>query len=303
MDENSVRPLSTPGGTPARGIDVPLGEPHQLADRLDAGRDAGASFARLAIAWNELQPRPARLHGGSVEAVQRALATIHTRGYTPWVVLEADPPAWFENEGGFADAGAVARYWPRWVEVAADSFGDQVGGWVPLPRPFALARHGRDLGQTAKVLDTLVVAWRDAWRILRGPAPVATELDVAVVSAQCAQPEAIDAAEAEERMRWHTWLRGLTTGELVVPGRAARQLADLAGSGDVLGLSFTEQLEHLVHRAAEDGPALPLAVALAPHRRWSEAQLAEASDRVWTDSVRIAGELDLRWVTLPLPAG
>ena len=39
---------------------------------------------------------------------------------------------------------------------------------------------------------------------------------------------AIDLAKREDHIRWKTFLRGIRDGNIVIPGRADRELADLA---------------------------------------------------------------------------
>ena len=118
-------------------------------------------------------------------------------------------------------------------------------------------RHG-------EVLDTLMVAWRDAWRILRGGPPVATAIGVKTVRPDDQTIQAAEAARRQDHLRWQLWLDGLHDGTISIPGRADRELADLAGSCDVLGIIVADVDESLgaVLRTAEMGPDRPLAITL-----------------------------------------
>ena len=65
------------------------------------------------------------------------------------------------------------HWWPRWVERCRRAVRRRGGGWVPMERPLALA--DRCSGRPAPhgdVLDALVTAGADAWRILRGRPPL-----------------------------------------------------------------------------------------------------------------------------------
>ena len=61
-------------------------------------------------------------------------------------------------------------------------------------------------------------------------------------------------------------MRALRDGTITIPGRADRELADLAGSCDVLGIATSDahDLEPLLHRTADMGPDRPLAVTFRP---------------------------------------
>ena len=139
-------------------------------------------------------------------------------------------------------------------------------GWVPFDNPLAFANRlvPDDPQRHGEVLDTLVVAWRDAWRILRGGPPVSTAIGVKTVRAVDQTIQAAEEARRQEHLRWDVWLQGLYDGTISIPGRADRELADLAGSCDVLGIIVADVDESLgaVLRTAEMGPDRPLAITL-----------------------------------------
>ena len=74
--------------------------------------------------------------------------------------------------------------WPRHVDWVGETFGDLVDGWVPQREPlhWALRRHlraeappgGRDLKAAVQAVRAAMLADGEAWRLLRGTAPVAT---------------------------------------------------------------------------------------------------------------------------------
>ena len=140
-----------------------------------------------------------------------------------------------------------------------EAFGDRAAGWFPIDDPVGRAAEagGHDPTRHQQAIATLLVAWRDSWRILRGGAPVATSL--AAVGPKV------------DNDWWATvWLHSLRDGVLAVPGRGERELADLDGACDVVGLRFAVDADHTgwerrvgdaLQRAAEDLPDHPLAVA------------------------------------------
>lgn len=286
-----------------RGLHLPLHLDRWLDDCGQAAAD-GFTFVRTDLSWASSQPTEGRLDGGAVDEARQAIATAAELGLGVWVrLLQRDLPTWFDNLGGFTDATTAGRWWPRWVELAANSLGDVVAGWVPLEAPWALCVRTApgDARRQGEVLDTLVVAWRDAWRILRGGPAVSMSLDVAVVrpAVPDSQPH-IDTARREDTMRWFTWLHGVSTGEIVIPGRADRELADLAGACDIVGIAARSDLEGHLHRAAEMGPPRPLAVTFgAPPG--SAAEQSEAVERAWTAITSAGAELPLAHATLVAP--
>jgi hypothetical protein len=183
-----------------------------------------------------------------MEALAASVSAAQAAGLGPWLaLLGRRTPNWFEDEGGFADAKTAGRWWPRYVEGIADRLGDDVGGWFPMVGPVGFAEQafaGRDETAMAMGRRTLLVAWRDAWRILHGDAPVATAIAV--------------------RPWDDEWPRALRTGEPVPNGL---ELEGLAGACDLLGALLAvdpsspaeEWAEQLVRLAAE-GPDRPVAV-------------------------------------------
>ena len=183
-----------------------------------------------------------------------------------FTLLERVVPQWFDNDGGFGDPRFAGHWWPRWVEGVSERFGDAVAGWVPFDNPLAFANRliPDDPRRHGEMLDTLVVAWRDAWRILRGGPPVATAIGVKTVRPADQTIQAAEASRREDHLRWNLWLDGLHDGTISIPGRADRELADLAGACDVLGIVVADVDESLgaVLRTAEMGPDRPLAITL-----------------------------------------
>mgnify|MGYP000143117659 CR=1 FL=1 len=130
-------------------------------------------------------------------------------------------------------------------EKASMSGGGKVGIGDRL-MPDDPRRHG-------EVMHTLVVAWRDAWRLLHGPLPVISSLDVAVVRPTDDTAPAREVARRFDQLRWGLWFQGFTDGVVRIPGRADRELPDLAGSVDVIGLALRSDVETCLYRAAEYG--------------------------------------------------
>ncbi len=233
-------------------------------DDLAALASVGLTAVRLAVRWGDLQPGADRWSGPAVEALAASIAGAAEAGLTPWLaLLSRRTPPWFEDEGGFADAKAAGRWWPRYVEGVADRVGNDVGGWFPMVGPVGFAEQafaGRDETVMAMGRRALLVAWRDAWRILHGGAPVATAIAL--------------------RPWDDEWPRALRTGEPVPNGL---ELDGLAEACDILGgmvavdpASPAEEWAVLLVRLAADGPDRPVAI-LASLGGGNDDERAEAA--------------------------
>ena len=287
---------------------------------------AGVTQLRLGFDWSQLQPRAGGFDGKWVDWYRDVVNAANGSGIAVWAsLLERDAPHWFDDERGFGDVKTAGRYWPRFVEMVADSLGDLVAGWFPIDDPIGYAtRHEPDdPTRHGEMVDTMIVAWRDAWRILHGGPPVASSFGVRMVRPVDETPQASEMAKREDHLRWKTFLRGLRDGNIVIPGRADRELADLAGSVDLLGITFRSDLGDdrsitddslrrwqeraglLIHRAKTEAPDRPFVISYRSARRGvsetaSDAEvLSEAFERAVAESV--GDGIDIRHVFVNPP--
>ena len=282
-------PVSTTLGFDARS-DRPPSTGNEFSVRfledLTLLASMGVTDLRLGLDWSRLQPRPEAIDDDWREWYLDVLQAARDRGIGVWLgLLERSVPTWFADDGGFTDAKAAGKWWPRWVETAAGLFGDSVGGWFPMHDPVGLALQSAEaLGYgdgTPRHLDALghlLVGWRDAWRILQGGPPVATSLGIRTVRPVDDSVAARQDARREDHLRFTLWLRALRDGVVSVPTRTERPIADLAGSLDVLGVAlgtdlggaavpddaalgrFQELGGALLRRIAEEGPSRPFVI-------------------------------------------
>jgi hypothetical protein len=131
-------------------------------DDLATLQELGITDVRLTLDWARLQPAPDRLDDDWAERFGQMIIAADAIGLQVWATLhDGSIPRWFDNEGGLGDDEAFTRWWPRWVELAAGAFGDDVHGWVPF----------------AEIpLDAPAQPWRDTWGILAGVHPVVASL-------------------------------------------------------------------------------------------------------------------------------
>ena len=172
--------------TVARGVVIPASG----IDRSRAHEDlallaaSGATTVRVGVDWSWMQPTAGARDGDAVEFYLGLATAARELGIVlQLALLEREVPNWFDNEGGFGDPKWAGHWCPRWVEACAESFGDSIGGWVPIDNPLGVANrlYPKDPRRHGDVLSTVVDAWRDAWRVLRGGPPVTTAFALEIV--------------------------------------------------------------------------------------------------------------------------
>ena len=207
----------------------------------------GCSTLRYGLDWARIEPRPGEFDGDELEFLQSMLDAARSNGINVWLGLHHDSiPGWFIDEGGFIDDRIRSRVWPRYVDVIAEAVGDQVAGWFPIHDITGFAagayRRGtrppglRDPEMAAKAVRGMWLAWRDAWRLLRGGPPVATSIWLPLLFPADETITATNRSTGVRDRTWTTAIRALRDGELDVPGLAVQEIADLAGSADHVGV-------------------------------------------------------------------
>jgi beta-glucosidase len=176
----------------------------------------GLRHHRLSLDWSRLQPAPDRFDAAAVDHCRQVLTAGRDAGLQIWAcLLHGALPAWFAAEDGFLgpDAG---RRWQRWVEFAAETFGDLVAGWKPVNGPASFATKRYLTGQFppgvsdpqafATALVAIQLADFDAARVLRttGRPTASVEALAPVVPAAAA---ARAAAQGLDAALWESWLR------------------------------------------------------------------------------------------------
>ncbi len=230
-------------------------------DDLAALQELGITDARIALDWARLQPKPGTLDADWAERFEQILQAAEAIGVRPWACLhEASIPRWFDNDGGFSNDETFTTWWPRWVERAAERFGDHVGGWVP----FACIPAGAP-----------DQPWIDTWGILSGGPPVVAAVDLrerattvgryedrmdllgAVLTGEWGSEDPVDSAGLSRAAdRWGGELReaaDAADSALVISGFSAGH-DDADAAGDVVGA-----LRSVLDDAVADGVPIEIA--------------------------------------------
>lgn len=285
-----------------KGAAIPVAgfEADRITEDIAFAVESGLTQLRFGVNWAEMQPKAGIVVGDWVERYRFAAETCTGLGIEPWfMLLPQQFPKWFENEGGFLDERAAGRFWPRWVEAVTDTLGDVAAGWIPIEAPFALAERivPNDPRRHGDVVNTLTVAWRDAWRILRGGQPVATSIDVKVIRPKDETIQEAELSRREDQLRWRVWLQGLRDGTISIPGRADRELADFAGSCDIMGVRARSETETILYRAAEMAPDRPIALTFKPEGK-NDVERTRSVEAMSVELARSAEELPMASVTI-----
>ena len=210
-------------------------------DDLLALAELGITALRIPLDWARLQPKPGEIDGNWAEWYQNVLTAVDTIGLQAFVTLhETGIPRWFDNDGGLDDADTFTKWWPRWVERAADRFGDQVRAWVP----FAVIPPKAPFQP-----------WKDTWGILGGSgSPVVASVD--------AGPEGLGTFQYVERFL------GLTD-------RIGVELTGLLGDGSgQFAERAAEDIGRAIRDVAERAGSAPLTITAVPTGRGPDGSQA-----------------------------
>lgn len=301
MTGNLLAPDEPPVAAPAIGRGAALvSHGSRLADDLAFAAELGLQQVRIDVPWAAAQPKAGTIDGDVFEQLHAAATEARGMGLATWFrLLQPEVPKWFDNDGGFTDDRTAGHWWPRWVELVAEQLGEVAAGWVPFEAPYAMAQRlvTDDPRRHGELMHTLVVAWRDAWRVLRIGPPVATSLDVAVERPTDPSPDAAREAHRRDQLRWGLWLDGLADGMVRIPGRSDRQLPDLAGACSIVGLAARTGIEAALHRAAEQGPERPLALTFRPVGT-TDAERARAVTTMWREVREASSQVEVHAVTI-----
>ncbi len=235
-------PSSADRTVDSAGIDV-----ERWSDDLEQVASLGANEVVLTIEWSRLEPEPGHHDRVAVMLVRDMIAAAREQGLFTWLcLLDGTAPGWFTyDEHGFGDRHARQMIWPRHVEWVGETFGDLADGWIPMREPAHLGVRSRltDLAppggtsdvKGAEAVRDLALAEAEAWRILRGSAPVATYQTARIFVPETIAAHGTTNIKAARQVAnfddllLRPWLQSLVDGRLQVgalPGRSVPHLAD-----------------------------------------------------------------------------
>ncbi|MEZ5225590.1 MAG: beta-galactosidase [Acidimicrobiales bacterium] len=227
------------------GIDV-----QRWTDDLEQVASLGANEVVLTVEWARLEPEPGRHDPVATMLTRDVIVAARDRGLTVWLcLLDGTAPGWFTyDEHGFADGHARRLLWPRHVEWVGETFGDLADGWVPMREPAHLGVRARLIDKAppggtnpvkaAEAVRDLALAVAEAWRILRGSAPVATYQTARVFVPERSAEHGTTNVKASREVGHlddlflRPWLQAIVDGTVQAGNLPGRPVADLADAFD-----------------------------------------------------------------------
>lgn len=208
----------------------------------------GLTHVRITLEWARLEPEPGRIDTDAFDRYDDLLLSARRAGLSVIATLaHGTLPGWYaEDTPGHRDPAERQRRWLRHVDRCAERFDDHVAVWVPIDDPVGWALRGYGLGSrppgrrdpetAAKAIESALLANHEAGALLAGGRTAV----MAVFNTPTVFGHGPDATTW--RRWWHdtlfgTWISALRDGELVVPGLAAREVPELAGTFDLVGVT------------------------------------------------------------------
>lgn len=218
-----------------------------FADDLRLLRQFGAGAVRLTVDWARIEPGEGHVDGAVLDRYREVLGAARAEGLDTVVALVDGPlPGWFSiDERGWRDRRARTYFWPRHVERIGDHLGDLVSGWVPILRPVSIARGAfitatappgtRSVQRFVETVQGCFLASLEAWRVLRGAAPVALGVEGAPV--RSGEEGGERPAKLYDTVQW-AWTAALRDGELALPRLPPVRLDGARDAFDAIALTF-----------------------------------------------------------------
>ena len=215
----------------------------------------GLSDLQVTLEWAHLEPQPGYHHEPAIEFRRELLEVARSYGLRLWACLvDGTLPGWFADDaGGFLDDHGRSLIWPRHVDWIGEQFGDLVDGWIPQREPitWALRRYlkatappgRRDGGLAARGVQAAILADGEAWRLLRGTAPVAMYQTARGIRPIRDDVKAKPRADELERLLWQPWLSALAEGRLIVGDLPPRNVEHLRGAFDRVIVELRPSIE------------------------------------------------------------
>jgi beta-glucosidase len=208
----------------------------------------GLTHTKLTLEWARLEPEPGKIDTDAFDHYDELFTSAERAGLSVIATLQSGTlPGWYsEDTPGHRDERGREYLWVRQVDRCAERWGDRVAIWVPIDDPVGWAIRGHLLGSRppgrsdaetcALAVEGALLANHEAHRLLAsGDAPVMAVFGTPTIFGHGPEPDA-------KRRWWHemlfgTWMSALRDGELLIPGMAARERPEMAGTFDLIGLT------------------------------------------------------------------
>lgn len=214
----------------------------------------GHNTHRLSIEWSRIQPEPDTIDDAAVLHYQEMLQGLQDRGIRPMVTLHHfTNPMWLEAEGGWLATSTVDRF-VRWVEIAADAFGDYTDLWCTFNEPMVFAVQAylvaffypgkRNPWKMMRAAEMFLRAHAGAYHTIKSRYPEA-EVGLAkhMLIFEPLWPRIINhqLVRLVRQVFNNGFLEALITGDVHFPLRRRVHINDLPGTLDFLGLNYYQR--------------------------------------------------------------
>lgn len=263
--------------------------------------ELGVTEAAFTVEWARLFPTEGRVDSEALAFRRQVLEHAVGLGIAPWLVLvDGTLPGWFAADmGGFNDERRNMLVWSRQIDWVGENFGDLAAGWLPMREPVYNTMRGQFLatappGKTGavnatKAVRNVMLAEAEAWRLLKGTAPVATSVTARLVHGSKDNVKAAPHAAWADELFNQSWFHAINEGELGVGDMPTKRVDELRGAFDVV-------ITHLRSPIEVDGEgdwsdaSIPLIEAMAT-AGFEATERAGSRNVVWcADQAKVAGD-------------
>lgn len=206
----------------------------------------GVNEAGFTIDWSRLFPAEGKLDHEAFAFRRQVIERAAELGIAPWLVLiDGTMPGWFSDDmGGFNTERRNGLVWSRHIDWVGENFGDLAAGWLPMREPVHNTLRGQFLGvappgkrgaiNATKAVRAVMLAEAEAWRLLRGTAPVATSVTARLVRGQAENVKAAPHSDWADSLINRAWFHAINEGELAVGDMPTKRVDELRGAFDVV---------------------------------------------------------------------
>ena len=257
--------------------------------------ELGVTEAGFTIEWTRLFPTEGKLDHGALSFRRQIIERARELGLAPWLVLvDGTLPGWFSDDmGGFNDDRRNGLVWSRHIDWVGEHFGDLAAGWLPMREPVHNTLRAQFLGvappgrtgavNATKAVRAVMLAEAEAWRLLKGTAPVATSVTARLVRGQPDNVKAVPHRDWADSLFNRAWFHAINEGELSAGDMPAKRVDELRGAFDVV-------IAHLRSPIEVDGDGAWSPANIDPLEALATAGF-EAADRAGSRSVVYCADL------------
>jgi beta-glucosidase len=208
--------------------------------------ELGVKEAGFTIEWSRLFPTEGKVDHEALSFRRQIIERAKELELAPWLVLiDGTLPGWFSDDmGGFNDDRRNGLVWSRHIDWVGENFGDLAAGWLPMREPVHNTLRAQFLGvappgktgavNATKSVRAIMLAEAEAWRLLKGTAPVATSVTARLVRGEAENVKAVPHANWTDGLYNRAWFHAINEGEITVGDMPTKRVDHLRGAFDMV---------------------------------------------------------------------